>query len=266
MKGFAVIDRARDTDIKYKFPMLGRVYGMKNLILPYRDEEIELKDAKVGKINISSGFENGKLKMAYKMGIKEYGYVVSKTYGINYNPFFYHSCLIRGLDFFTVKLGCDMRFNEVAIADASSLEGRNAFRLLLPIARRIVLVTDNKSELEDEVKYAIMRYGTSVGLIEDPVKAADSADVIIISSKNENHRYLIETEKPTLFFKYLYKPKTKMWFDNLSISFNNHDDMDVTYAQGYIDIYGKTPVWYNAEKEGFKIFMLKKENFEMLRM
>jgi hypothetical protein len=168
------------------------------------------------------------------------------------------------LDFFTVSLGCDLRLNEVVIADAASYEGRNAFRLLLPIARRILLVTDRKKELMEEVDYGMMRFGTSVGVVEDAVKAAERADIVVIASDNQYHKYLAELNRPMLFFRYNTPPTTKLWFDDISVSYRGKGDMDSLYAQGYIDVINKKPFWESAEKEGFSIKSIKKRNMKIL--
>ncbi len=264
MRGFAILSRAYEENIKERYPFIGRIWGTNRLIMPYKNDEYEFDSIIGGNISVPLGFENMKVKTAQRIGAKKYGYVVSRDFNIRYNPFFYHSGLIRALDFFTVSLGCDVRLNEVVIADAATYEGRNAFRLLLPIARRILLVTDKKKELIEEVDYAMMRYGTSVGVIEDAVKAAERADVVVIASDNKYHKYLVELNRPMLYFRYTTTPITNWWFDDISISYKGRGDMDSLYAQGYIDVINREPLWNSAEKEGFSIKSIKKRNMKIL--
>ena len=264
MRGFAILSRAYEENVKERYPFIGRIWGTNRLIMPYKNDEYEFDNILGGNISIPLGFENMKVKTAQKIGAKKYGHVVSRDFNIRYNPFFYHSGLIRALDFFTVSLGCDVRLNEVVIADAATYEGRNAFRLLLPIARRILLVTDRKKELIEEVDYAMMRYGTSVGVIEDAVKAAERADIVVIASDNKYHKYLAELNRPMLYFRYNTPPITKWWFDDISISYKGKGDMDSLYAQGYLDVLNREPLWNSAEKEGFSIKSIKKRNMKIL--
>lgn len=264
MSGFAIISRANEDDIRERYPFIGSVWGTKKLIRPYKKDEYKFDYIMGGNICVPSGFEKIKLKTAQKIGVKKYGHVVSRDFNIGYNPFFYHSGLIRALDFLTVSLGCDVRLSEVVIADAATYEGRNAFRLLLPIARRILLVTDKKKELIEEVDYAIMRYGTSVGVIEDAVKAAERADIVVIASDNKYHKYLVELDRPMLYFRFVTAPSTKWWFDDISISYKGKGDLDSLYAQGYIDVINREPYWSNAEREGFSIKSIKKRNVKIL--
>lgn len=264
MKGFAILSRAYDEDIKEKHPFIGRLWGTNRLIMPYKTLEYDFNNILGGNISIPLGFEGMKIKVAQKIGTKNYGYVVSRDFNIRYNPFFYHSGLIRALDFFTVSLGCDLRLNEVVIADAATYEGRNAFRLLLPMARRILLVTDRKKDLMEEVDYAMMRYGTSVGVIEDVVKAAERADIVVIASDNKYHKYLTDLNRPMLIFRSTTPPLSKWWFDGISISYRGKGEMDPLYAQGYVDVINREPLWNSAEKEGFWIKSIKKRNMKIL--
>jgi hypothetical protein len=264
MKSFAILSRAYDEDIKERYPLMARIWGANRLIRPFKEVEYSFDNITGGKISIPSGFESSKVKRAHKLGIRNYGHVVSKDFNINYNPFFYHSSLVRALDFLTVSLGCDMRLSEVVIADASTYEGRNAFRLLLPIARRILLVTDKKDELTEEVDYAMLRYGTSVAVIEDAVKAAERADIIVIASDNINHKYLVELDRPTLYFRFHKQPLTKWWFDNVSISYKKQGNLDFLFAQGYMDVINKKLLWNNAEKEGFNIRSIKRRDLNII--
>lgn len=264
MKGFAILSRANDKDLKDKHPFISKIWGTNRLIMPYKSVEYEFDNILGSNISIPSGFENMKIKAAQRTGVKKYGYVLSRDFNIRYNPFFYHSGLIRALDFLTVSLGCDIRLNEVVIADAATYEGRNAFRLLLPIARRILLVTDRKKDLSEEVDYAMMRYGTSVGVIEDVVKAAERADIVVIASDNQYHKYLTDLNRPMLIFRCSNPPGAKWWFDDIGISYKGKGDMDSLYAQGYIDVINREPLWKNAEKEGFSIKSIKKRNMNIL--
>lgn len=264
MNSFAILSRAYEEDIKGRHPFLGRMWGTNRLIMPYKNDEFTFDNILGSNIYVPSGFEKIKVKAAHKIGTKKYGYVVSRDFNIRYNPFFYHSGLIRALDFLTVSLGCDVRLNEVVIADAATYEGRNAFRLLLPIARRILLVTDRKKELIEEVEYAMLRYGTSVGVIEDAVKAAERADIVVIASDNKYHKYLAELDRPMLYFRCITPPTTRWWFDDISVSYKGNGDMDSLYAQGYIDVIKREPLWNYAEKEGFSIKSIKKRNMKIL--
>lgn len=264
MKGFAILSRAYDEDIRERYSLMGRIWGANRLIMPYKTHEYEFNDISGSNINVPLGFENMKLRTAQRMGIKKYGYIVSRDFNIRYNPFFYHSGLIRALDFLTISLGCDIRLNEVVIADAATYEGRNAFRLLLPIARRILLVTDRKKDLIEEADFAIQRYGTSVGVIEDIIKAAERADVLVIASDNQYHKYLTDLHRPMLVFRCTTTPAGRWWFDDISINYRGNGDMDPLYAQGYIDVISREPHWINAEKEGFGIKSIKKRNMKIL--
>lgn len=264
MKGFAVLNTADDKEIKDKHPVMGRIWGADKLILPYKEREYEFNRIKGARYNVPLGFQRSKLKRAYKVGVRDYGYVVSKDFNINYNPFFHHSCLVRALDFLTIRLGCDLRLNEVVIADAASYEGRNIFRLLLPVARRIILVTNNKEELVEEVNYAMMRYGTSVALIEDPVKASERADAVIMVSDRDEHKYISSLDRPMLFLRSKTTPTSRWWFNDIDISFSRDEEFETIYAQGYLDIYNKKTLWQVAEDEGFRIKNIKREGKKIL--
>jgi hypothetical protein len=264
MNGFAVISKANDEDVKNKFPVLSKVWGMDKIMLPYTEKEFDFNSLLGAKINITEGFEGAKVKRAYKAAIRQYGHVLSKEYNINYNILFHHSCLIRALDFYTVKKGCDLRLSEVVIADAATVEGRNAFRLLMPIARRILLVTENKNSLSQEVEYAMNRFGISAAVIEDPVKASEKADALVLSSQNPDHKYLANLQRPMLYFNFLSKPLGKMWFDDVGISYSEGEELESLYAQGYLDAVKKEALWHMAEDEGFVIRSLKKENKKII--
>ncbi|QCX33773.1 hypothetical protein FDN13_08715 [Caloramator sp. E03] len=147
MNSFAVIRKAKEDDIREKYPTVSHISFINKLLQPYKSKEIMLNDITAAEIKIPDGFERIKLKRSCKFGNEQYGYVLSKDYDINFNLFFYHSCLIRALDYYTVSLGCDLRLGEVAIADASTLEGRNCFFLLLPFARRIILISKKSRSL-----------------------------------------------------------------------------------------------------------------------
>jgi hypothetical protein len=264
MNGFAVISKANEEDVKNKFPVLSKVRGMDSLMLPYTEREFNFNSFVGAKVNITKGFERAKVKRAYKIGIRHYGHVVSKEFNINYNAFFHHSCLVRALDFYTVRMGCDLRLSEVVIADAATVEGRNAFRLLMPIARRILLVTENKNSLSEEVEYAMNRFGISAAVIEDPVKASEKADVLVLSSENPNHRYLTSLQRPMLYFKSLDKPSGRMWFDDVGISYVEGEELESLYAQGYLNVIKKEALWRLAEDEGFVIKSLMRENKKII--
>lgn len=265
MKGFAVLNMALENDIKTRHPIISRIWGVDKLILPYREREYNFNRILGAKINVPSGLQRGKIKRACKIGERNYGYVVSKDFNINYNPFFHHSCLIRALDFLTVGLGCDLRLNEVVIADAASYEGRNAFRLLLPIARRIVLVTSKKEELRDEVNYAIMQYGTSVALVEDPVKASERADIVVMVSDDENHKYIANLDRPMLYFRSRTTPASRWWFNDVDISFNRNGELSTVYAQGYLDVSNKKTIWSLAERDGFEISSIRRDDTRIIQ-
>jgi hypothetical protein len=264
LRGFAILKRCSSEEIKQKLSFAAKIPMMSRLHLPYKDKELVFGDVVGCKINITHGFEKVKVKRAYNMGIKDYGHVISKEFNINYSPFFHHSCLIRALDFLTVKIGCDLRLSEVVIADASTIEGRNAFRLLLPLARRIILVTNKKKDLIDEADYAMQKYGTSVAVIEDPVKASDRADVLVIASSNPDHKYFVEIDRPTLYFNFLKLPSTKWWFDDVGISYKHGEEIETSFAQGYLDLFSKVPIWSSAEMNGFNIINLKKGKSNLL--
>ncbi|EYE87952.1 hypothetical protein Q428_10650 [Fervidicella metallireducens AeB] len=260
MRGFAVLGEAYEEDVSKKYPVLSRIWGLDKTIQPYVRDVLMFNGIQCGKIEIPSGFQRNKLKRACKIGTKRYGHVVSRRFDINFNPFFYHSCLARAFDFYTVSLGCDLRLHEVVIADASSYEGRNMFRLLLPIARRIILVTNRKKELIEEVEYAITYFGTSVALIEDPINACKNADAVILASECPEHQYIANLDRPMLFLKHTNTPITKYWFNEVDISFNKYKNLDVDFAQGYMEVSGKRILWLNAEKEGFAINNIKRGN------
>lgn len=260
MRGFAVLGEAYEKDVSERHPVLSRIWGLDKTIQPYIRDILVFNGIECGKIDIPLGFKRNKLKKACKIGTKKYGHVVSRCFDVNFNPFFYHSCLARAFDFYTVSLGCDLRLNEVVIADASSYEGRNMFRLLLPIARRIILVTNRKNELFEEVEYAMTYFGTSVALIEDPIKACKNADAVILASDCSEHQCIANLDRPMLFLKYMSIPITKYWFNDVDISFNKYKNLDVAFAQGYMEVTGKRILWLNAEKEGFAINNIKKGN------
>ncbi|SKB00599.1 hypothetical protein SAMN05443428_1459 [Caloramator quimbayensis] len=257
MNSFAVIERAKNDEIIEKYPSFSRIGFVNKLIQPYKSEEMLFNNILGVNIKIPEGFEKLKIKRAYNTAVRKYNRVFSREYDIDFNKFFYHSCLIRALDFYTISLGCDIRLNEVVIADAATPEGKDAFFLLLPIARRIVLLTEKKKELLFNVEYAISKYGTSAAIIEDPVKAAERADIIILSSKNDNYRYIAELKRPMLILEYIVPPKHSYWFNDVDIAFDDKK-MDIIFAQGYVELKQKKIIWSSAEDDGFKIKNIKR--------
>jgi hypothetical protein len=264
MRGFAVISRAQKDEVQDKTSVLNKILGIKEIILPYKEKEIFFDELVACKISVTEGLEKAKIRRAYKTGLNKYGLVLSKDFEINNDSLFHHSCLVRALDFFTISLGCDLRFNEVVIADASTPEGRNFFKLLLPISRRILLVTNNKGTLAREVDYAISKYGTSVAVVEDPIKASESADVIVMASSNPDHKYLAELNRPMLFYSFLKAPTSKLWFNDISIAYKNGEEIESIYGQGYLRAIKKDPIWYHAENNGFIIKTIKKDNISLI--
>lgn len=264
MEGFAVLSRAKQCEIEERYPLASRIYGMNRILQPFKEQEVNFKGVLGAKISVPPGFEAGKVNRAYRASMRRYGYVLSEDYDINYNPYFHHSCLIRALDFFTVSQGCDLRLSEVVIADAASFEGRNAFRLLVPFARRIILVSDKKSELLEEADYAMNRYGSSVAVVEDPVRAAERADALVISSDSDNHRYLLNIKRPMLYFKYITPPSNDLWFNKVDISYKGSGIINTIFAQGYLNVYNKKPLWRNAETEGFVIRNIRKNSIKLM--
>lgn len=258
MKGFAVIRRLNRDDLIDRHPLLGRVWGIDKLIMKHSDRKYLFNETIGETIDISSGFENSKVKMACKRSIRKYGYSLSRDYGINYNAFFHHSALIRGLDIMTVRLGCDLRLSEVVIADASTAKGINCFRLLAPFARRIVLVTEDKSKVEDEVDYAMINYGISVAVVKDPIKAGEHADVFVLSSIGLGYEYFTIRNRPTLFLDNIDEQGNNLSFNEVEVQYNNQETIDSIYAQGYLDVNRIRAAWVNAEKEGFRIKNIKR--------
>ena len=262
LKGFAVLSKAKYIYENGKY-LTGCFHG---LIVPDSKSEISLGAVKSTDVSITPGFEKIKVKRAINFGIKNYGYVISRDFNINYNPFFNSSCLIRAFDFFSMKLGCDLRSCEILIADAASNEGKNAFWILAPFAKRIILVTSKKNEILKEVDFARAKYGTLSAVVEDPVKASAAADAIILASEDASHKYIAGLKKPMLYYKFYKRPDGDLWFDNVDISYNGKDEMNTIYAQAYIDINKKRPSWYNAENEGFTIKNIKQGERKLIQL
>lgn len=262
MKGFAVLSKAKEV-FETGNHLTGCFHG---LILPDTKCKKYLGAVNSTDISITPGFEKIKVKRAISFGIKNYGYVISRDFNINYNPFFNSSCLIRAFDFFSMKLGCDLRSCEILIADAASNEGKNAFWILAPFAKRIILVTSKKNEVLKEADFARAKYGTLSAVVEDPVKASAAADAIILASEDASHKYIAGLKKPMLYYKFYKRPDGDLWFDNVDISFNGKDEMNTIYAQAYIDINKKRPSWYNAENEGFTIKNIKQGERKLIQL
>lgn len=264
MKGFAVIKKFKAAkEASKKLTGFSNSSFLNFMAVPHFGKDIAINGIYGNDITVAGAFQKIKVKYAMHQGTGRYGYVLSKDYGINYNPYFYYSCMVRGFDFLTVSLGCDMRFNEVVIADASTFEGKIFFRLMLPFTRRIILVTDNKLQIQEEVDYAIAAYGVSAAVVEDPVKASEKADAAIITSDKEYHRYIIERDIPVLFNKFMYKPKSKNCFNDVRLSFKDYE-VDTEYAQGYVDVMRKRPHFMYAEKDGFNIKRLTMDSRDVL--
>lgn len=259
MEGFAVLKKVERERLKTRYPVMGRIIGIRNLVGPYEEEAYDFNGITGCSIGIPEGFEKAKRWRGERIGTRTYGYVLSRDYSINFNQLFYVSCLVRALDLYTISLGCDLRLNEVVIADAASPEGKNAFKLLLPIARRIILITDRPDKVKDMVDYGIMKYGTSAAVLEDPIKASERADAVIIASDNPKHSCLLEVERPILYLKFMYYPSGKLWFDDITVSFNGQGKLEPLFAQGYVDVLGRKPLWRYAESGGFRIKELTKQ-------
>jgi hypothetical protein len=260
--GFAVLAKAKGGCGTGK-DFTGYFHG---LILPHEKYERYLGAVKSADISITPGFERIKVKRAVSFGIKNYGLVISRDFKINYNSFFHDSCLIRAFDFFSMKFGCDLRSSEVLIADAASDEGRNAFKILAPFVKRIILVTARKNQILKEVDMARAKYGTQAAVIEDPVKSLAAADAVILSSDDINHKCIAELKMPLLYYRFIEKPTGDLWFDDVDISFNGKDEMETVYAQAYVDINKKQPSWYNAENEGFTIKNIKQGDKKLIQL
>lgn len=117
-------------------------------------------------------------------------------------------------------------------------------------------MTEKKEEVINYIEYAALNYGTSVAVIEDPVKAAERADVIILSSDKAQHNYLADITKPMLLYRFIYSPKTPFWFNDVDIAFKDVK-FDIDFVQGYVEIKNKEAKWNSAEKEGFYIKSIK---------
>lgn len=256
MNKILVLNRASLEDINILHPYLSRIVGVNKLLLPYKEREYKLKDVTAEIVKMPDGLENIKLNIAIKRFGKE-SIVLSKDLGINVDLQFIISCLVRALDIFAVRHGCDLRLNEVLIADAENVLGKICFRYLLNFSRRIILLANKRENLFEEMEYALKNYGTSVAIIEDPIKAVSLCQTMIIT--NKDYEFLIDPKKPTLLLNRTIHG-SGLCFDDVDITLNEKDFFDNILAQGFLEMKGYKRIWKNAEKEGFKIAKLKLQN------
>lgn len=256
MNKILVLNKASLEEINIVHPYFSKIIVINKLLLPYKEREYKLKDVKAEIVKIPDGLENIKLNIAIKRFGKE-SIVLSKDLGINIDSNFIISCLIRALDIFTIKHGCDLRLNEVLIADAENILGKICFRYLLNFARRIILLADKRENLIKDMEFALKNYGISVAVIEDPIKAASLCKAMIITDKR--YEILIDPKKPTLLLN-----KTichnGLCFDDVDITLDEKNFYDSILAQGFLEMKGYERIWKNAEEEGFKISKFKLQN------
>ena len=246
MDGFAVISRE-------EHQAANGMHRLLRSIIPPEAVKGSVGDIGYTCIKVPEYLERRKLRQAMSMANKITRVVVSKDYNVNYSRLCYYSMLIRALDFYCISLGCDLRLHEVVIGDAATGEGVAAFKLLCPIARRILLVTDNKKRLEGIAEKAMIDYGISAAVIENPIKAAERSDAIILASDNDRYSHLLIKDRPTLIMRFPRLPISGKWFDTAGLGFMGKEGTEEVAVQGYLSYLKKDRIWQAAEKEGFTI-------------
>lgn len=247
MDGFTIISRDRYLQGTERRSLLQR-------IMPPKVIKGNIGNISYTNISVPEEFQKHKLHQAVRKACKISSIVVSRDYNINYSFLCYYSLLIRALDYYSVSLGCDIRLSEVVIGDGATYEGMCAFRLLCPIAKRIVLVnTGNREKLMGLAEKAMMKYGISAAVVENPVKAAERADVVVLASDNLDYGQLLTIDRPTLIIRFPKFPMSGRWFDGAGISFMGGEAINEAAVQGYLSYMKKELQWQMAEKEGFTL-------------
>jgi len=247
MDGFTIISKDR------YFKGTGRISFLQRF-LPPKVIKGNVGSVSYANINVPEEFQRHKLTQAIRMAGKISNIVVSRDYNINYSFMCYYSMLIRALDYYSISLGCDLRLSEVVIGDGATSEGMCAFHLLCPIAKRIVLVnTGNREKLMGLAEKAMMKYGISAAVVENPVKAAERADVVVLATDNPDYSQLITRDRPTLIMRFPKPPTSGRWFDGAGISFMGGEELDEAAVQGYLSYMKKELLWQMAEREGFTV-------------
>ncbi|KRQ86664.1 hypothetical protein ABG79_01411 [Caloramator mitchellensis] len=243
MKNVLVIERVGEKDLAKSNNILHK------LLLPFKENNFKLKNVEAALVKIPEGLERIKLSLIVNFN-KRNNIVLSRDYDINFDIKFYSTYLIRALDIFTVKLKCDLRLNEILIADADNLIGKLCFYNLLPFARRIVLLTNNKNNLEKEAEFAYYKYGTSVAVVEDIVYTEKICDAMIIT--DEKYIGLLKSKKPALSLCRINE-HYDYCFEDVDITLNYEEFFKPIFALGYLNVYDYEKNWQMAEKEGFRI-------------
>ncbi len=259
MQGFAVISKEKYTEGKRKSSFL-------RYILPPETIKDSIEDIDYTWINVSEENEALKLRQAKKMAGRISKIVVSRDYNINYSKLCYYSLLIRALDYYSVSLGCDLRLGEVVIGDGATYEGMCAFKLLCPIARRILLVTkENKGRLMDIAEKAMIEYGISAAVVEDPIKASERADAVILAADNDDYTQLLTKDRPTLLMRFPKPKQSGRWFDDVGIAYKDMGGLREEAVQGYLSCIGKDRIWNMAEREGFFVDAIMQQGKVVLK-
>lgn len=247
MDGFAIISRDRYLQGTEKRSFLQH-------IMPPKVIRGNIGNISYTNISVPDKFQAHKLHKAVRKAYKISSVVVSRDYNINYSFMCYYSLLIRALDYYSISLGCDIRLSEVVIGDGATYEGICAFQLLCPIAKRIVLVnTGSREKLMGITEKAMMKYGMSAAVVENPIKAAERADVVVLASDSPEYGQLLTRDRPTLIIRYPKLPMSGRWFDGAGISFMGGEKINEAAVQGYLSYMKKELQWQMAEKEGFTL-------------
>lgn len=240
MAGFAVINRGQNEN-----------NAMDYFKMPYVTTRYFFSYVQSDNITIPSKLE--KLKLKYVLKNNRYKFYFSRDFKLNINRKFELSVLSRAFDIFTVKNGCDIRLNEVVITDAADDEALEVFVQLAPVARRIILHTQNKEKVYPYAEWAYLNYGISTAVISDINGSIDRADAIIVVGNLSYIKNIIKVKRPSLIVKSEVLPEHNLWFRDVKLKHNENHDLDILYAQGYLMCINKKMNYLHVEQEGFFI-------------
>ncbi|MCX7950659.1 MAG: hypothetical protein N2594_01760 [Clostridiales bacterium] len=240
MSGFAVINREE------------KINGtMDYFKMPYVKTRYFFSYVQSDNINVPSKLE--KIKLKYILKSNRYKYYFSRDYNLNINRKFELSVLSRAFDIFTIKNGCDIRLNEVVITDAAEDEALEIFVQIAPIARRIILHTQDKEKVKPYVEWAYLNYGISTSLVSDINSSLDRADATIVVGNLQYIKDVLKIKRPTMIINSNIYPTHSLWFRDVKLKHQETYDLDMIYAQGYLKCIDKKMNYINVEQEGFYI-------------
>lgn len=213
----------------------------------------EVKGVKFKEINIGRSFVRIKKNILLKTAELNNRYVLSRDLHINIDEGFRAEIFARGLDFFMIKNGCDLRMGEVLILSDYSLRGIAMLRKLAVFAGRIVILTEDRKSFAGITEKLSYKYGVSILLSSDPIKASEKSDAAVIISEGERTKLKEGNSMPVFRADNKLLSKGQNGFEDIVITDSSGILYDSTHIQGWFDVNSLKSSWSKAEEEGFDV-------------